>query len=146
MDRELNIGDKVLIFNYISQRGINQNYNRFIEGIVIHKELSDDLSQHGSPWEVMNYRVLGEDGKKYFGNYIDPVLGDSFFMTREDYINHLRHEKNILKVLKENENILLMLKKYQEELEETNRNNERILNKIEDTVSLCLGRLINEKE
>lgn len=146
MDEELNIGDKVLIFNYVGGWKYDQNYNRFIEGVVIHKELSDDLAQHGSPWEVMNYRVLGEDEKKYFGNYLDPVLGDNFFMTREDYINHLRHEKNILKVLKENENILLMLKKYQEELEETNRNNERILNKIEDTVSLCLGKLINEKE
>ena len=146
MERQLNIGDKVLIFNYISSWGINQNYSRFKEGVVIEKKLSDDLSQHGSPWEVMNYRVLGEDGFKYFGNYIEPVLGDSFFMTREDYLNHLRYEKDLIKLLEESDCILPMLKRYKEELIEANKNNERILGGIEDIVSLCLRRIINEKE
>ena len=146
MERQLNIGDKVLIFNYISSWGIKQDYNRFIEGVVIKKELSDDLSQHGSPWEVMNYKVLGEDGKEYYGNYIEHVLGNSFFMTREDYINHLRYEKSILKTLKDNKNILSMLKKYKDELEDINKNNKRILGNIEDTVSLCLRMIINEEK
>ena len=40
----------------------------------------------------MNYTVIGEDGKEYFGNYKDPVLGDSFFMTQEDYIHYLERK------------------------------------------------------
>ena len=43
---------------------------------------------------VISYTVLGEDGNEYFGNYGSHVLGDSFFMTKEDYADMLV-QKNI---------------------------------------------------
>ena len=92
MDKELNIGDEVLIFKYITEWGLHQDYEHFIKGIIVKSEISDDLSYHGSPWYKMNYTVLGEDGKKYFGNYKHPHLGNSFFMTKEDYIHFLKRK------------------------------------------------------
>lgn len=92
MDEELNIGDEVLIFRYIRGWGINQDYEHYTRGNVIKSEMSDDLSYHGSPWCVMNYTVLGEDGTLYFGNYKHPTLGNSFFMTQEDYIHYLERK------------------------------------------------------
>lgn len=107
MDKELNIGDEVLIFNYIPEWGIQQNYEQFIKGKVIKSEMSDNLSYHGSSWHVKNYRVLGEDDKEYYGNYKHPHLGNSFFMTIEDYIYYLKskiinNKEEILKLNIEN--------------------------------------------
>lgn len=107
MNKELNIGDEVLVFNYIREWGINQNYEHYIKGNVVESEISNDLSHHGSPWYVMNYTVLGEDGNKYFGNYKHPTLGNSFFMTQEDYTHYLEkkilsNQEKILELKKEN--------------------------------------------
>lgn len=118
MEKKLNIGDDVLIFRYIHQWGIHQNIERFIRGNVIKIEMSDDLSYHGSSWYVMNYKVLGEDGKEYFGNYMHPTLGDSFFMTEEDYILYLermiaKNQNQILEINKENNRIQKMIEKVQ---------------------------------
>lgn len=92
MEKQLNIGDEVLIFNYIPEWSPNQDMTRYKIGHVIEKKLSHDLSYHGSPWCVMNYTIIGNDGRKYFGNYIHPTLGDSFFMKEEDYIEYLKQE------------------------------------------------------
>ena len=110
MDKELNIGDEVLIFKYITEWGLHQDYEHFIKGIIVKSEISDDLSYHGSPWYKMNYTVLGEDGKKYFGNYKHPHLGNSFFMTKEDYIYYLKNKlinnkEKILEITTENKKI-----------------------------------------
>ena len=81
-------GTKVLIFHRCE---IEKDYiDEYIQGKVIKSELSHDLSNHGSPWYVINYTVLGEDGKNYFGNYGRPTLGDYFFMTTSDYKNYLK--------------------------------------------------------
>ena len=118
MDETLNIGDEVLIFKYIREWGINQDDEHYIKGIVLKSKMSDDLSYHGSPWCVMNYTVLGEDGKEYFGNYRNPNLGDSFFMTQVDYINYLerkiaRNEEKILEINKKNKKIQKMIENVQ---------------------------------
>lgn len=118
MDKVLNIGDEVLIFRYICEWGINQDYECFIKGIVVKSEMSDDLSYHGSPRYVMNYYVLGEDGREYFGNYKKPTLGDSFFMTRWDYIDYLENEmainyKEILEINEKNRKIQEMIENVQ---------------------------------
>ena len=118
MDKELNIDDEVLIFKYIPEWGLHQDYEHFIKGNIIKSEISDDLSYHGSPWYKMNYTVLGEDGKQYFGNYKHPHLGNSFFMTKEDYIyflkNKLKNNKEkILKITTENKKIQEMINSIQ---------------------------------
>ena len=118
MKKELEIGDEVFIFQYIHEWGINQNYEHFIKGKVIRKELSNDLSYHGSPWYVENYTVLGEDGITYFGNYKHPTLGNSFFMTQEDYIHYLErkisnNQEKILVIDEENHKIRAMIENVQ---------------------------------
>ena len=117
MNEKLNIGDEVLIFRYIRYIrgwGINQDYEHYTRGIVVKSEMSDDLSYHGSPWNVINYTVLGEDGTLYFGNYKHPTLGDSFFMTQEDYIHYLErkianNQEKILDINEENQKIQQMI-------------------------------------
>ena len=69
MNKELNIGEEVLIFRYIPEWGINQDFENYVIGKIVKSEMSADLSYHGSPWCIMNYTVLGEDSKEYFGNY-----------------------------------------------------------------------------
>ena len=106
----LNVGEEVLIFKYIREWGINQDYEHYIRGYIVKRKMSDDLSHHGSTWNVMNYIVIGEDGKEYFGNYKRPTLGDSFFMTQEDYIDYLerkiaRNQEKILEINKKNQEI-----------------------------------------
>ena len=101
-------GTEVLIFDYISEWGTDQNYDRYIKGKIIKCELSDDLSYHGSSWHVYNYTVLGEDGREYFGNYGSPVLGGHFFLTKEGLIKVFKNkmawnQRNIDKLVKENE-------------------------------------------
>lgn len=119
MDEEvLNIGDEVLIFKYIREWGIDQDYKHYIRGYIIKRKMSDDLSYHGSPWNVMNYTVIGEDSKEYFGNYKDPVLGDSFFMTQEDYVRYLEREirgnqEKILEINKKNQALQKMIENVQ---------------------------------
>ena len=118
MDKGLNIGDELLIFKYIPEWGLHQDYEHFIRGKIIKSEISDDLSYHGSPWYKMNYTVLGEDGKQYFGNYKHPHLGNSFFMTKEDYIyflkNKLKNNKEkILEITTENKKIQEMINSIQ---------------------------------
>lgn len=110
----LNIGDEVLIFKYIREWGIDQDYKHYIKGYVINRKMSDDLSYHGSPWNVMNYTVIGEDGKEYFGNYKEHTLGDSFFMTQEDYIHYLErkirgNQEKILEISKKNQALQKMI-------------------------------------
>ena len=121
MDEEvLNIGDEVLIFKYIREWGIDQDYKHYIKGYVINRKMSDDLSYHGSPWSVMNYTVIGEDGKDYFGNYKKPTLGDSFFMIQEDYVRYLEREirgnqEKILEINKENQTLQKMIENVKNE-------------------------------
>ncbi len=115
MDKILENGTEVLIFNYISG-GLYKDMEHYIRGNIIKSEMSDDLSYHGSPWYVVNYTVLGEDGNEYFGNYGEHTLGDNYFMTEEDYINYLKgsiqiNNERILKIKEENNELEEMIKK-----------------------------------
>lgn len=116
MDKVLNIGDEVLVFRYIREWEINQDHEHYIRGNVVKSEMSDDLSYHGSPWCVINYTVLGENGTLYFGNYKHPTLGNSFFMAQEDYIHYLErkianNQEKILEINEENQKIQQMIEK-----------------------------------
>ena len=110
-------GTEVLIFKYM-EGWKEQDTKHFIKGKIISSELSDDISYHGSPWCVINYNVLGEDGNEYFGNMGHHYLGGSFFMTREMYINHLNNKiannKNKIKEINnENKQIITLIKSMQ---------------------------------
>ena len=116
MEKALENGTEVLIFKHVYICGLDQYIEQYIRGIVIKSELSRDLSYHGSPWYVINYTVLGEDGVEYFGNYLRPTLGNSFFMTEEDYVYYLNdkiasNEEKILKIKNENQKIEKIIKK-----------------------------------
>ena len=92
MSKILSVGDEVLVFRYVSTWGPKQDYEHYIKGTIISSELSDDLSYHGSSWNEMTYTVLGEDGYTYFGNYMYPILGSSFFLTGSDYTSYLENQ------------------------------------------------------
>ena len=111
-------GTEVLIFKYM-EGWRNQDTEHFIRGTIVHSEKSGDISYCGNPLYVMNYTVLGEDGNKYFGNMGHHIFGESFFMTREMYINHLvsilvDNESKIEKINEENKKISDMIKKIYE--------------------------------
>lgn len=82
-------GAEVLIFNYISEWGPNQDEEQFIRGVIKSSKRSDDLSSHESTWHEQIYTVLGEDGKEYCGLYGRGIIGNAFFRTIEDHINYL---------------------------------------------------------
>ena len=122
-------GTDVLIFNYVPYWKKEQNYDSYIRGKIIDSELSDDLSYHGSSWQVVNYTVLGEDGNKYYGNYKDPVIGDSFFMTDEDYITFLKGK------IKSNEDVMLKMYEDNKRIKEMIENVKRYENNIDNANS-----------
>ena len=125
MDNKPNIGDTVLIFesyyNDDYDKGINWYYpiKPFKRGTIIDKQKSDDLSQHGSPWYVTIYKVLGEDGNIYMGTYKHSIIGSSFFYTEEDYIDRL----------------IYYIKLNNERVDEINK----ITKEIEDNINLIKG-------
>ena len=88
MDKELSLGDEVLRFAK-RNNPCKDILEPYIVGRVISSELSEDLSYHGSSWYEEIYEVLGEDKKIYIGTYGSAVIGDSYFLTREDYIQYL---------------------------------------------------------
>ena len=88
MEKQLENGTKVLVFNYISRLGRNLDYNHYVKGTIVDSEFD----------EVINYTILGEDGKKYFGNYKKHTFGNCIFMTEEDYISYLNSEDKLNKI------------------------------------------------
>ena len=73
-------GTKVLIF---SKYGYSTKPR--MKGVIVDSEDSGDLSEHGSPWSVQIYEVLGDDGI----TYICGSIGDYYFRTEQDYIKYL---------------------------------------------------------
>lgn len=88
IDRDLNSGDEVLIFTDYKDAEKYEDFEEepFIRGKIIEKELSDDLSYHGSSWNRNIYHVMDNDGNIYRGFY---GFGTPRFLTVEDYIKHL---------------------------------------------------------
>ena len=100
-------GTEVLIFKYFRERGPYQDDENYIYGIIKSSKTSDDLSYHGTSWYEQIYEVLGEDGKRYVGTYGRGLIGNSFIMTKEDYIRLLKYkisdnEEEILKLNEKN--------------------------------------------
>ena len=128
---KLKVGDRVLIFgdnhyssdSYYYQKGINE----YKEGTVESYEMSHDLTGHGSGYYVWVYMVMGDDGKKYRGSYIEATVGNAYFYTRKDYIKYLRsleryelsREKDIIKETRRNRNFIVLA------IEKLNRKSEQ---------------------
>lgn len=82
-------GTQVLIFKYVREWGSNQDNEHFISGIITSSKESEDLSYHGSPYFEQIYKVLGEDGKEYYGTYGNGLVGNAFFRTIADHTAYL---------------------------------------------------------
>ena len=101
MERKLPVGTEVLIYKE-KYNAFKYDIKSYIVGKIISCRLSDDLSQHGSPWYEEIYSVLGEDQKVYEGRYGERIR------TPEDHIRYLEsliHSNNdeINKRTKEND-------------------------------------------
>lgn len=99
LNRALAEGNEIFIFNKIYEGNI-ENDAHVIKGIIKRQIYSPDLFVHASPNCSATYEVLGEDGKMYYGNYGRSFVGDSFFLTKKDYIEYLYNEivNNITKI------------------------------------------------
>ena len=112
MDKIIPNGKRVLIYNYDPKNGNEKKANTVNMGIIMDSELSEPYNFEELPWyERINtdenqgpfffrlYKVLGDDGKEYYGAYNCGITGDSFFITLEDRINEIKEilkEKNEL--------------------------------------------------
>ena len=83
-------GTKVLIFSY--QKGESLNDNEFIMGTVLSSSKSHDLSTHGSPWYSTIYKILGEDGKIYTGEYRTAFIFNTIIKTIDEHISTLKYQ------------------------------------------------------
>ena len=102
-------GTQVLIF-YYAKGHCHQNIDeaKFIKGIIVSSEESEDLSWHGSSWYKQIYTVLGEDGKEYKATYNTAFIGSFYIRTIEEQINRIKfaiedNYKTIDNINKENE-------------------------------------------
>ena len=95
MNNRIKNNTEVLIFNYIPEWGINQDITHFIRGKIINSEVSE--YNFGNGTTLVNYTVLGEDNNEYYGNYNYHYVGNSFFLTEEDYIAFLQKRINLNK-------------------------------------------------
>ena len=69
----LNVGDEVLIFKYIREWGINQDYEHYIRGHIVKRKMSDDLDGIKNLWIILNsilvlYAIILLIYGKYFRN------------------------------------------------------------------------------
>ena len=81
-------GTEVFILKYVAGKK-RQDLKKYIKGTIVDSELSGNVALYGNPFNVTNYKVLGEDGVYYLGNMGNRVLYDQYFMTRDMYKNAL---------------------------------------------------------
>lgn len=114
-----------------------EDETKFVKGIVIDSELSDDLSYHGSPWYVQIYTVLGEDGNEYTATHPSAYIGSYFIRTTEEQIKHMKYviSKNKEKIesiegqnkeLEESLNLILQSEASKDSNEEIRKENEML--------------------
>lgn len=121
-------GTEVLIFKDIKGR---QDTENFIKGTILSSEISDNLSYQESSLNVMNYKVLGEDGRIYVGTMNQY---DSFLMTKESYIDYLNN-----KIIDNHK----VIKRKNREIRDLNQQNEEIKDLIEYVKEMEKATTIN---
>lgn len=128
MKKIISNGTEVLIFfeskNY-SNNGVEKS---FIKGVVISSEMSEDLSNHGSPWYEHIYTVKGENGNIYEANYLSSISQEFYIRTIEDYINYLNYKieenhKKIINIEKENQELVGIIESFIPRLNESHEVN-----------------------
>ncbi len=119
MNNRIKNNTEVLIFNYIPEWGINQDITHFIRGKIINSEVSG--YNFGNGTTLVNYTVLGEDNNKYYGNYNYHYVGNSFFLTEEDYIAFLQRK-------------ISFNKDEQQKLQQENQELEKIISSLKNNV------------
>lgn len=77
-------GTEVLVFKYTKFKGEVSNDEYYIRGIVESCTINNE-----SELTPSILTVLGEDGCEYWGSYGAPIIGNSFFRTKEDQIEYL---------------------------------------------------------
>ncbi len=93
--KKLKTGDKVLVFEKYENMNYLDNEN-YIKGTVIETLVSKELSNHGNEVDTNLYKVIGENGKIYFGTYKSSIVVAEYvdLLTMEDYIVYLKKVKN----------------------------------------------------
>ena len=93
--KKLKTGDKVLVFEKYENMNCLDNEN-YIKGTVIETLVSKELSNHGNEVDTDLYKVIGENGKIYFGTYKSSIVVAEYvdLLTMEDYIVYLKKVKN----------------------------------------------------
>lgn len=92
MSKTIPAGTEVLIFYYNVGLGPNQDDCNFIKGLVESCETVEISTMHGSPWNEVLYKVLGEDNNTYYGNYDTHITGNYYFRTVDDHVKHLQNK------------------------------------------------------
>ena len=90
-------GTEVLIFesprhSYSGYSITDERWETFIRGVVRKTYFSDDLSYHGSPEYVRLYEVIGEDGHTYKVSHFEHYAFNSYCLTIEEQIAHLKKQ------------------------------------------------------
>lgn len=88
--KELPRGTEVLIFRYTRNNGVVSNDEYYIRGTVLDCKVNSENELTPS---ILT--VLGEDGCEYWGSYGNPIIGNSYFRTKEDQIAYLENCKKI---------------------------------------------------
>ena len=93
MENRIPEGTEVLIFRYVGSMGPYQDNFHFKKGIIEScMEIEELTYTRDLPKKRFFYTVLGEDGKRYRGNYGTGNIGSNFFRTAEDYDTFLANE------------------------------------------------------
>lgn len=92
MDKIIQPGTEVLIFNYNPNWGPKQDEELYIKGIVESSEILEEPTMHGSPWMIRFYKVIGEDNDIYYGTYDVNIKGSHYFRTIPDHIDKVKHK------------------------------------------------------
>jgi len=89
------IGDEILVFE--KYRNLKElDSKNYIKGVITECLVSKELSNHGYEIDIDLYKVIGENGKTYFGTYKNStaVVEYVYLLTMEDYISYLTKIKN----------------------------------------------------
>ena len=82
MKNEFKLGTDVNIFRYTNKDEIN-----IMHGIIISTS-NNNLSYHGEP--INTYKVLGDNGKIYFGSNDDSYINYDYCFKTEDKVKVLK--------------------------------------------------------
>ena len=93
MEKDLQIGDEVLIFNYDSKL-YKQDDSNYVKGHIL--SINNNISKLEKDLGIKTYKVLGEDGIIYVGSLNKAFAGNSIIRTKLGYLNYIREKIRII--------------------------------------------------